>query len=128
MALDLETDDCFCESVDANGDGLADDITGMASVNDNDKFLTDPTSLIDDAHAAGLLVHAYTFRNDDIYLAQDYNSNPELEYEQFFSLGLDGLFTDFPELDLRWLIASTPSLSLTPIGAGLLAPTEPLVG
>jgi len=95
----------FCESVDADGDGLADDITGDGSVNDNDKFLTDPTSLIDDAHAAGLLVHAHV--SVKIFTAQDYNGNPELEYEQFFSLGLDGLFTDFPELDLRWLTHST---------------------
>jgi len=28
-------------------------------INDNDKFLTDPTSLIDDAHAAGLLFAYY---------------------------------------------------------------------
>jgi len=60
----------------------ADDITGDGLVNDADKVLTDPTSLID--HAAGLLVHPYTFRNEDVYLAADYNGNPELEYEQFF--------------------------------------------
>lgn len=85
------------ESVDLNGDGIADDINGDGVVDDSDKFLTEPTSLIDDAHNAGLLVHAYTFRNEDQYLAADYNGNPELEYEQFFNLGIDGVFSDFPD-------------------------------
>jgi len=40
------------KSSDQNGDGKADDITGDGLVNDADKVLTDPTSLIDDAHAA----------------------------------------------------------------------------
>lgn len=73
--------------VDSNRDGL---------VNDGDKTLLSPTSLIDDAHAAGLLVHPYTFRNEERYLALDYHRNPKLEYEQFFKLGVDGLFSDFP--------------------------------
>lgn len=117
------------ESVDANGDVSADDITGDSLVDDADKFLTDPTSLIDDAHAAGLLVHAYTFRNEDSYLAQDYNSNPELEYEQFFGLGLDGLFTDFPGTGVEVANRLYPFTEPNPlIGAGLLVPTDPLGG
>lgn len=63
-------------------------------VNSDGKLLS-PTSLIADAHSAGLLVHPYTFRNEKQYLAPDYNQNPEAEYEQFFSLGVDGVFTDF---------------------------------
>ncbi len=114
------------ESVDADGDGLADDITGDDLVNDNDKFLTDPTSLIDDAHAAGLLVHAYTFRNEDIFLAQDYNGNPELEYEQFFSLGLDGLFTDFPGTGFEVASRLYPFTNPDPL-LGVL-PSDPMVG
>ncbi|MFN0104387.1 MAG: glycerophosphodiester phosphodiesterase [Bryobacteraceae bacterium] len=51
------------------------------------------TSLIADAHAAGLLVHAYTFRNDS--LPAQYQGQPKDEYNQFFLYGLDGLFTDF---------------------------------
>lgn len=63
-------------------------------VNSDGKLLS-PTSLIADAHAAGLLVHPYTFRNEKQYLAPDYHDNPEAEYEQFFNLGVDGIFTDF---------------------------------
>jgi glycerophosphoryl diester phosphodiesterase len=81
---------------DANGDGQADDVNGDGSVNDADKTTTPPTTLIDDAHNAGLLVHAYTFRNEGRFLASDYRGNPELEYRQFIQLGLDGYFTDFP--------------------------------
>jgi len=39
---------------------------------DADNLLQAPTSLIEDAHAAGLLVHAYTFRDEDRYLAPEY--------------------------------------------------------
>jgi len=62
-----------------------------------DGWLQTPTCLIDDAHAAGLLVHPYIFRNEDCYLAPDYQGNPEREYEHFFKLGVDGLFSDFPD-------------------------------
>jgi glycerophosphoryl diester phosphodiesterase len=54
------------------------------------------TTLVDDAHAAGLLVHAWTFRNEDQYLPLDFHGRPEAEYERAFRLGVDGVFTDFP--------------------------------
>ena len=83
--------------------------------------------MIDDAHAAGLLVHAYTFRSDDFYLSPDYKGNPELEYEQFFSLGLDGLFTDFPGTAFDVASRLYPFTNPDPlIGVGLL-PLDPLV-
>lgn len=68
-------------------------------VNNQGKLLS-PTSLIADAHAVGLLVHPYTFRNETQYLSPDYHHNPELEYEQFFHLGVDGIFTDFTDTAL----------------------------
>jgi glycerophosphoryl diester phosphodiesterase len=74
------------KGVEANGDG---------AVNDADKTLTAPTTLIADAHRAGLLVHPYTFRNEEQYLAADYKGDPEKEIEQFIQLGVDGYFTDF---------------------------------
>lgn len=54
-----------------------------------------PTPLIQDAHAAGLLVHPWTFRSDREFLAAGYAS-PAEEYQQFFDLGVDGVFSDFP--------------------------------
>ncbi|YAF94152.1 MAG: phytase [Nodularia sp. CChRGM 3473] len=82
--------------VDLNGDGQADDVNGDGVVNDADKTLTAPTTLVKDAHTAGLLVHPYTFRNEGRFLAADYNGNPVLEYIDFINLGVDGYFTDFP--------------------------------
>lgn len=55
----------------------------------------DPTSLVTDAHKAGLFVHVFTFRNEKKYLAADYHGDPSLEYLKFFRLGIDGVFTDF---------------------------------
>lgn len=52
--------------------------------------------LIPAAHAAGLLVHVYTLRNELRYLAQGY-ATPEDEYEALAKLGVDGFFSDFPD-------------------------------
>jgi glycerophosphoryl diester phosphodiesterase len=84
------------KGTDANGDGKADDVNGDGSVNDADKTLTAPTSLITDAHKAGLQVHLYTLRNESQYLAADYKGNAEAEVAQYISLGVDGYFDDFP--------------------------------
>jgi glycerophosphoryl diester phosphodiesterase len=53
------------------------------------------TSLVADAHKLGLFVHPFTFRNEKKYLAADYHGDPNLEYQKFFRLGVDGVFTDF---------------------------------
>ncbi|CAM5769972.1 hypothetical protein LMIY3S_03016 [Labrys miyagiensis] len=54
-----------------------------------------PTSLVADAHKAGLFVHVFTFRNEPKYLAASYKGDPTQEYLTFFRLGVDGVFTDF---------------------------------
>ena len=64
---------------------------------DEEGNLAPPTNLIDRAHSAGLAVHAYTFRSEARYLARQYDGEPGAEYRQFFSLGVDGVFTDFPD-------------------------------
>ena len=68
---------------------------------DEEGNLAPPTNLIDRAHAVGLAVHAYTFRSEDRYLAGQYNGDPGAEYRQFLSLGVDGVFTDFPDAATR---------------------------
>jgi glycerophosphoryl diester phosphodiesterase len=55
----------------------------------------EPTTLVADAHKAGLFVHAFTFRNENRYLASDYHGDPTQEFLKFFRLGVDGVFTDF---------------------------------
>lgn len=54
-----------------------------------------PTSLIADAHKAGLFVHVYTFRNESKYLAGVFNNDPAAELTTYFKAGVDGVFTDF---------------------------------
>jgi glycerophosphoryl diester phosphodiesterase len=73
---------------DANGDGL---------VNETDRELLPPTGLVKRAHRHGLLIHTWTFRNEPYRLASDYEGDPLNEYRLFFRLGVDGLFSDFPD-------------------------------
>jgi glycerophosphoryl diester phosphodiesterase len=68
---------------------------------DNNNNLLSPTSLIEDAHFSELLVHTYTLRNENIFLANDYQGNPELEYQRLIELGVDGFFTDFPATGVK---------------------------
>jgi glycerophosphoryl diester phosphodiesterase len=60
-----------------------------------------PTSLVADAHKAGLVVHPYTFRDEPEFLAPDYGLDPVKEYLQFFRLGVDGVFSDFGDTAVR---------------------------
>ncbi|HET9548887.1 MAG TPA: glycerophosphodiester phosphodiesterase family protein [Candidatus Binatia bacterium] len=59
--------------------------------------LLPPNNLIERAHKAGLLVHSWTFRNEQRRLVSDYAGNPINEYLQFYDLGIDGVFSDFPD-------------------------------
>lgn len=59
--------------------------------------LAKPTNLVERAHAFGLVVHPYTFRNEAKRLPSDYADNPVNEYLQFYQLGVDGVFSDFTD-------------------------------
>jgi glycerophosphoryl diester phosphodiesterase len=54
-----------------------------------------PTDLIQRAHARGLLVHTWTFRDDSF--PTGYPGGPVDEYLKFYRLGIDGVFSDFPD-------------------------------
>lgn len=64
---------------------------------DSNNYLLSPTTLVEDAHAKNLLVHAWTFRNENIFLSANFQNNPAGEYQQFYRLGIDGVFSDFPD-------------------------------
>ncbi|MFM7406273.1 MAG: glycerophosphodiester phosphodiesterase [Cuspidothrix sp.] len=68
---------------------------------DNHGQLLLPTSLIRNAHTANLQVHAWTFRNEDFFLPLDCQGNPQQEYQLFFSLGIDGIFSDYPDIAFK---------------------------
>ncbi|WP_229490541.1 glycerophosphodiester phosphodiesterase [Pseudoduganella namucuonensis] len=81
-------------------DGKVADVNGDGKVNETDAATLPATTLVADAHKAGLFVHPYTFRNEPRRLAADYKGDPKAEYKQFYALGVDGLFSDFADTAL----------------------------
>jgi glycerophosphoryl diester phosphodiesterase len=57
-----------------------------------------PTDLVARAHARGLLVHTWTFRDDAF--PSGFMGGPVEEYLAFYRQGVDGVFSDFP--DTAW--------------------------
>ena len=78
-------------------DGKPKDLNGDGKITDADRVLLPPTQVIKNAHAAGLFVHAFTFRNEKELLVSDYKADPKAEYKHFYELGVDALFSDFPD-------------------------------
>ena len=111
------------KTVDANNDGKPDDLNGDGTINDADKVTTAPSTLVQDAHSAGLLVHPYTFRNESRYLASSYNGDPVQEFKQFINLGVDGYFADFPGTGDLARDQVTASIVRSPDNAEVLAKT-----
>nr|WP_045316778.1 glycerophosphodiester phosphodiesterase [Lentzea aerocolonigenes] len=68
-------------------------------------YLKQPTSLVKDAHKVGLIVHSWTFRNENSFLPADFRSSADPaaygrafeEYDLFYKTGLDGVFADNPD-------------------------------
>jgi glycerophosphoryl diester phosphodiesterase len=64
--------------------------------------LKQPTDVVKDAHAAKLVVHPFTFRNENTFLPANFRSSADPadcgrafdEYAAFFATGIDGLFSD----------------------------------
>lgn len=83
------------DGVDRTGDGL---------LTINDRRVDGSTGVIEAAHAAGLLIHTWTFRND----ASGYGfADPQAEMAYYLRLGVDGVFTDFPDTGVA-AVASVP--------------------
>lgn len=60
-----------------------------------------PTNLIADAKAAGLQVHAWTFRPENVFLPRNLQNNPIAELQRFYAAGVDGVFADDPAVAIR---------------------------
>jgi len=84
-------------AVDRNGDGTIGDENGDGAVNEADRALLPPTDLVERAHDLGLAVHLWTLRSEPRFLVSDYAGNPVNEYLQLLRLGVDGLFSEFPD-------------------------------
>ncbi|MGW8063356.1 glycerophosphodiester phosphodiesterase [Streptomyces ziwulingensis] len=67
--------------------------------------LTEPTTLVRDAHRAGLILHPYTLRNENPFLPAEFRrgTDPDAYGDVFaalrtyFATGIDGVFTDHPD-------------------------------
>ena len=86
-----------------------------------DGTLGSPTTLVADAHRAGLLVHPYTFRAENTFLPVDYRTTAVPsdygraidEQITYLRTGLDGLFTDQADIGV---LARAEFRSTTPAG------------
>ncbi|MGW1255313.1 glycerophosphodiester phosphodiesterase [Streptomyces sp. NPDC002513] len=64
--------------------------------------LTRPSMLVADAHAAGLILHPYTMRNENTFLPADFRKGTDPAaygdvfgaFAAYFATGIDGVFTD----------------------------------
>ncbi len=56
-----------------------------------------PTRFVELAHGQGLKVVPYTFRNEDQFLSMEDQGDPQQEYWRFFELGVDAVFSDYPD-------------------------------
>jgi glycerophosphoryl diester phosphodiesterase len=81
-------------------DGKPVDVNKDGKINDADATSIAPTTLVADAHKAGLFVHPFTFRNESRRLAADYSNAGKNEYAVYYKLGVDGVFTDFTDTAL----------------------------
>jgi glycerophosphoryl diester phosphodiesterase len=67
--------------------------------------LTTPTTLVADAHKAGLILHPYTMRNENPFLPADFRKGMDADaygdafgaFQAYFATGIDGVFTDNPD-------------------------------
>lgn len=102
----------------ATPEGLADIVTYAEGVapekyhflipkdRDNNLLLSNATNFVQQAHALGLKIHPYTFRAENTFLPANFKrghnslalGNSVAEMEIFLKAGVDGFFTDHPNI------------------------------
>ncbi|MEV6316905.1 glycerophosphodiester phosphodiesterase [Streptomyces sp. NPDC051776] len=76
-------------------------------LDENGKLGT-PTTLVRDAHRAGLILHPYTMRNENQFLPADFRRGTDPAaygdafgaFKTYFETGIDGIFSDNPDTAL----------------------------
>ncbi|MFI9354116.1 glycerophosphodiester phosphodiesterase [Streptomyces lydicus] len=82
-------------------EGIGPDLTVIIP-RDKDNKLGTPTSVVEDAHAAGLVLHPYTVRNENTFLPADFRKGTDPTaygdslgvFKAYLATGIDGLFSD----------------------------------
>ena len=90
-------DDAALRDIATYADGIGAEKRLLIPVNP-DGSLRPPTDLVDRAHRLGLLVHVWTVRPEKQFLPAGYKGEVKAELLQLRQLGVDGVFTDFPDL------------------------------
>ena len=99
LLIDQQTDpidDTRLRDIASYADGVGLN-TRLVIPTDANRRLLPPTDIVARAHAAGLVVHVWTLRKEPTFLSPTYNGDFEAEFRQFRELGVDGIFTDFPD-------------------------------
>ncbi|MGP8303068.1 glycerophosphodiester phosphodiesterase [Streptomyces inhibens] len=87
--------------------GIGPDLTVIIP-RDKEGKLGTPTSVVEDAHAAGLVLHPYTVRNENAFLPADHRRGTDPNaygdalgvFKAYLGTGIDGLFSDNPDTAL----------------------------
>jgi glycerophosphoryl diester phosphodiesterase len=95
------------KAISAYADGVGPEWKMVVPVTDGG--LAAPTAFVSDAHAAGLTVHPWTVRAENIFLPAKLkrggdpavHGDVDALYDALFKAGVDGLFSDFPGLAVQ---------------------------
>ena len=93
----VKFDEDGLKAIAAYADGIGPEKRMLVPV-DPDGSLKPPTDLVERAHRLGLLVHVWTVRPESQFLPAGYKGDVGAEFLQLQQLGVDGVFTDFPDL------------------------------
>ena len=101
-------DDAGLKAIAAYADGIGPEKRLLVPVG-ADGSLLPATDVVERAHRAGLLVHVWTVRPEPQFLPAGYKGDVKAELRQLRQLGVDGVFTDFPDLAVSAYGSSPPA-------------------